>query len=128
VQLPALPIGDAVASMLSAIGITKDRVKKVLRTNDCGCTGRQRALNQLGEKISAAASRVANAVLNAAVPSPYTPDDVAAVATAMAQSPGTNPGLLGKPSKRKSSAVVDALGSVSLGDQNVTRPPLYFER
>jgi hypothetical protein len=82
--------------MLSAVGITKERVKKILRTKDCGCTGRQRAFNQIGENISAAVSKAANAVLNAAVPAPYTPDDVAAVANSMAKSPGTNPGLLGK--------------------------------
>ena len=52
---PAYPrprpgLGDMVASGLSAIGITKDRVSK-LAGGDCGCQKRQQALNNLGRKI-----------------------------------------------------------------------------
>jgi hypothetical protein len=39
-----------VASGLSAIGITKERVSK-LAGGDCGCAKRQAALNELGRKI-----------------------------------------------------------------------------
>ena len=52
---PAYPrrkpgLGDVVASGLSAIGITKERVSK-LAGGDCGCQKRQEALNNLGRKI-----------------------------------------------------------------------------
>ena len=43
-------LGDMVASGLSAIGITKERVSK-LAGGDCGCAKRQQALNELGRKI-----------------------------------------------------------------------------
>ena len=43
-------LGDMVASGLSAIGITKDRVSK-LAGGDCGCQKRQEALNNLGRNI-----------------------------------------------------------------------------
>jgi hypothetical protein len=43
-------LGDVVASSLSAIGITKDRVSK-LAGGDCGCNKRQEALNKLGHKL-----------------------------------------------------------------------------
>ena len=43
-------LGDIVASGLSAIGITKERVSK-LAGGDCGCHKRQEALNELGRKI-----------------------------------------------------------------------------
>lgn len=43
-------LGDMVASGLSAIGITKERVSK-LAGGDCGCAKRQAALNDLGRKI-----------------------------------------------------------------------------
>jgi hypothetical protein len=52
---PAYPrarpgLGDMVASGLSAIGITKERVSK-LAGGDCGCHKRQQALNALGRKV-----------------------------------------------------------------------------
>lgn len=52
---PAYPrarpgLGDIVASGLSAIGITKERVSD-LAGGDCGCQKRQEALNRLGRKI-----------------------------------------------------------------------------
>jgi len=43
-------LGDMVAAGLSAIGITKERVSKVVG-GDCGCKQRQEALNALGRKI-----------------------------------------------------------------------------
>lgn len=46
-------LGDAVASVLSAVGITKERVKAVVG-KDCGCTARQEALNRVGDAIAGA--------------------------------------------------------------------------
>lgn len=40
-------VGDFVAAVLSAVGVTKDRVSKVMG-RDCGCQGRQAAWNQAG--------------------------------------------------------------------------------
>jgi hypothetical protein len=51
---PAYPrqrpgLGDYVAAGLSAIGITKERVSKVVG-GDCGCAKRQAAMNAAGAK------------------------------------------------------------------------------
>lgn len=43
-------LGDMVASALSAVGITKERVSKAIG-KPCGCAKRQRALNELGRKF-----------------------------------------------------------------------------
>jgi hypothetical protein len=43
-------LGDMVASGLSAIGITKERVSAVVG-GDCGCAKRQEALNELGRRV-----------------------------------------------------------------------------
>ena len=47
-QKPGL--GDMVASALTAIGITKDRVS-ALAGGDCGCVKRQQQLNELGRRV-----------------------------------------------------------------------------
>lgn len=47
-------LGDIVASALSSVGITKDRVQKVaslVGIKDCGCKQRQEALNRLGKTL-----------------------------------------------------------------------------
>lgn len=47
-------LGDMVAAGLSAVGITKERVQaaaKAVGVKDCGCAGRQAALNRLGAKL-----------------------------------------------------------------------------
>lgn len=43
-------LGDHVADGLAAVGITKERVSKVLG-RDCGCKKRQELLNKLGQKV-----------------------------------------------------------------------------
>lgn len=43
-------LGDMVASGLSAVGITKERVSKIIG-RDCGCSKRQQSLNELGKKF-----------------------------------------------------------------------------
>lgn len=45
-----LGLGDMVASGLSAVGITKERVGKLVG-GDCGCPKRQEALNALGRRL-----------------------------------------------------------------------------
>jgi hypothetical protein len=50
-----IPIGDLVEKGLTALGITKERVEKLTRTEGkpggCGCAGRQKWLNELGNKV-----------------------------------------------------------------------------
>lgn len=43
-------LGDMVSSVLSAIGITKERVSKAIG-KPCGCAKRQEALNKLGRRL-----------------------------------------------------------------------------
>lgn len=48
---PAVPgLGDMVAAGLRAVGITPERVSKVLG-RPCGCKGRQEKLNELGRRL-----------------------------------------------------------------------------
>jgi len=52
-----VPIGDLVERGLTAIGITKERVERLTRTEGkpggCGCPARQRWLNEVGNKLQA---------------------------------------------------------------------------
>lgn len=41
-------LGDAVERVLTAVGVTKELVQKITRTQDCGCKARQKWLNQWG--------------------------------------------------------------------------------
>lgn len=43
-------LGDMVSAVLAAVGITKERVSKVLG-RPCGCGKRQEALNKIGKRI-----------------------------------------------------------------------------
>ena len=43
-------LGDMVAAGLASVGITKERVSRVLG-RDCGCAKRQQRLNELGRKV-----------------------------------------------------------------------------
>ena len=43
--------GDHVADGLAAVGITKERVSKLVG-RDCGCAKRQAALNAIGHKVA----------------------------------------------------------------------------
>lgn len=43
-------LGDMVAAGLATVGITKERVSKVLG-RDCGCAKRQAALNEFGKRL-----------------------------------------------------------------------------
>lgn len=52
-----IPIGDLVERGLTALGITKERVEALTRTAGkpggcgCGCAGRQKWLNEVGNKV-----------------------------------------------------------------------------
>lgn len=51
-------LGDAVESMLTAVGITKERVQWLTRTKDCGCKARQKWLNRWGYEKQAQLERI----------------------------------------------------------------------
>jgi hypothetical protein len=59
IRTPAVRLGDAVESVLSFVGITKERVAMFSQSGTCKCNERQEALNQWGyrqqERIEAAA-------------------------------------------------------------------------
>lgn len=50
-----VPIGDLVERGLTAIGVTKERVERLTRTQGkpggCGCPARQRWLNEVGNRV-----------------------------------------------------------------------------
>lgn len=50
-------LGDMVAAGLSAVGITKERVTKLMG-KDCGCAERQKKLNELGQQAAAAVRKL----------------------------------------------------------------------
>ena len=96
IKIKPIPMGDAAAAMLAAVGVTKDRVQRATGMKDCGCTKRQAGLNAVGAGFSAVIERAANSMINAVIPHPATADDVAQVANAIAAQPGTNEGLIRK--------------------------------
>jgi len=54
---PTPPLGDRLASVLSAVGITKQRVSRLLGRT-CKCKERQRRLNELGQQAAAAVRKL----------------------------------------------------------------------
>lgn len=59
-------VGDLVERWLIAVGITKERVELWTRTADtpggCGCEGRKRWLNELGDRLQYAVLRLGKRV------------------------------------------------------------------
>jgi hypothetical protein len=49
-ETPKAGLGDMVAALLSAVGITKERVSKLIG-RPCGCPRRAEKLNELGRRI-----------------------------------------------------------------------------
>jgi hypothetical protein len=92
IAVPPIPLGSAAAGLLYAVGVTPERVKKVIG-KDCGCDKRKATLDKVGAAVASVIERAANGVLNAVLPSPIGPDDVAAIANSLQASPFTNAGL-----------------------------------
>lgn len=59
-KLPRIAVGDLVETMLTSLGITKERVQQWTRTKDCGCKARQRWLNQWGYQKQDQVERLLN--------------------------------------------------------------------
>lgn len=91
IKIPPARLGSWIAAGLSTIGVTEERVKKLV--GDCGCAKRKNKLDALGESVTTAIQSTANRALDAILPHPITEDDVAALAQTIAASPLTNQGL-----------------------------------
>jgi hypothetical protein len=94
IRIPPARLGSWIAAGLTAVGITPERVKKIV--GDCGCARRKNKLDALGEGVTTAIQSTANRALDAILPHPITEDDVAALAQSIAASPLTNQGLKDK--------------------------------
>jgi len=92
IKVPPVPLGGMVSTALAAVGVTKERVSKLIG-QDCGCKARADALNYVGAGISKAVQNAANFALNLAIPSPYSQQEVADVANMIAASEWVNEGL-----------------------------------
>jgi hypothetical protein len=98
IKIPPARLGSWIAAGLTTIGITEERVKKII--GDCGCAKRKNKLDALGEGVTTAIQSTANRALDAILPHPITEDDVAALAQSIAASPLTNQGLKDKAAGR----------------------------
>ena len=92
IRIPPLRLGSMIAAGLTTIGVTEERVKKIVG-KDCGCAARKNKLDAVGEGMTTAIQGVANRALDAVLPHPVTESDVAALAQSIALSPLTNQGL-----------------------------------
>jgi len=81
IRTPAVRLGDAVESVLSFVGITKERVAALSKSGTCQCKERQEALNQWGyrqqEKIEAAAKTLSEFYFGGTQQPRVTPDSAA---------------------------------------------------
>jgi hypothetical protein len=59
-RLPRVAVGDLVETMLTAIGVTKERVQAWTLAKDCGCKKRQQWLNRWGYEQQARIERLLN--------------------------------------------------------------------
>jgi len=63
ISIPRVDLGAVVEKTLTSVGVTKELVKKITRTKDCGCAKRQQWLTNWGyrqqERIEVALNKVA---------------------------------------------------------------------
>jgi len=97
ISVPPLLVGTAISSTLARVGITPAAIKKITG-KECGCKARASKLDAAGAVVSAVVERVANAALQAVLPSQVETSDVAAIANSLQASPLTNSGLKSGPS------------------------------
>jgi len=64
IKVPSPRIGDKVGAALAAVGITEDRVKKLFRVKDCGCSDRKKSLNDVSEELAFRTEVVLNRALD----------------------------------------------------------------
>lgn len=99
IKIPPLRLGSMIAAGLTTIGVTEERVKKIIG-KDCGCAARKSKLDAVGEGVTTAIQGAANRALDAVLPHSVTESDVAALAQSIAASPLTNQGLKDKAAGR----------------------------
>ena len=58
IRLPRVAIGDAVERVLTAVGVTKERVQQWTGSKDCGCKRRKGWLNKWGYEKQAQLERL----------------------------------------------------------------------
>lgn len=100
IRVPAVRLGDAVASALKRVGVTPERVMKMTGAKSCGCAKRQDKLNAISDAAARAIENAANAALNFVLPQPIGADDIAQVARSIYANPLTNQGLKDKAAGR----------------------------
>lgn len=71
---PRKGLGDRVADGLAAVGITKERVSKLVG-KDCGCKKRQEAFNRLGQRAAEAVRKLTGQDAQHATPEQKRPVD-----------------------------------------------------
>jgi hypothetical protein len=59
-RLPRVAVGDLVETLLTRVGITKERVQAWTRVKDCGCKKRAAWLNQWGYRQQERMERLLN--------------------------------------------------------------------
>lgn len=52
IKIPAPRLGDRVQSLLSAVGVTEERVKRLFGVKDCKCSDRKKTLNDVSEEVA----------------------------------------------------------------------------
>jgi len=60
ISLPRVAVGGAVEKLLTAVGVTKERVQQWTQLSDCGCAARQRWLDQWGYAQQEKIERILN--------------------------------------------------------------------
>ena len=94
IRLPSPKIGTAIGNVLSAVGITPERVSRLSGGKPCGCKQRAEALDKAGEFVTAVVERGLNAAANAMLPHPAGDDEVAQMAMRIVNGRNTNQGLV----------------------------------
>jgi hypothetical protein len=92
IKIPPVRLGSMVAAGLVTIGVTEERVKKIVG-RDCGCAKRKNRLDAASEGFTKVIESAANRILDAVAPHPVDESDVVALAQSIAKSPLTNQGL-----------------------------------
>jgi len=92
IRVPVVPVGSLVSRGLTAIGVSEDRVKKLIG-RECGCKARAARIDTASALASKIVQRAVNAALSHVLPFEVTENDVAALAQAIYDSPTTNEGL-----------------------------------
>lgn len=93
VPIPDPRLGDRVAQALEFFGITKERARKLMKVEDCGCDKRQQGLNRFSEVAAKAVETVIDKLGDAVLGDREVPGYVDYVRAQLIASQDTNEGL-----------------------------------